>query len=103
MKRFRDGLSYSTPQNSEETRGSAITQPQPCPIIKNVEFRDGIELRLGNGTSPCFFLFFLGVEHDRPSLNPFCFSEKIFCFLFVEMRSQLEITEMLECKVNLIV
>ena len=25
----------------------------------------------------------LGVEYDRPSLNPFCFSEKSFCFLFV--------------------
>ena len=21
------------------------------------------------------------MEYDRPSLNPFCFSEKIFCFL----------------------
>jgi len=24
-----------------------------------------------------------GVEYDRPFLNPFCFSEKIFCFLYV--------------------
>ena len=24
-----------------------------------------------------------GVEYDRPYLNPFCFSEKIFCFLIV--------------------
>jgi len=24
---FRDGVSYSTPKNSEETRGNAITQP----------------------------------------------------------------------------
>ena len=24
---FRDGLSYSTPQKSEETRGNTITQP----------------------------------------------------------------------------
>jgi len=28
QKEFRDGLSYSTPQISEETRGNAITQPQ---------------------------------------------------------------------------
>jgi len=27
QKGFRDGLSYSTPQKSEETRGNAITQP----------------------------------------------------------------------------
>ena len=72
QKGFRDGLSYSTPQKSEETRGNAITQPWS-------------------------------------SLNPFCFLEKIFCFLFVrllrahEMRSQLEVTEMLEYKVNLTV
>ena len=28
QKGFRDGLSYSTPQKSKETRGNAITQPQ---------------------------------------------------------------------------
>ena len=45
------------------------------------------------------------MEYDRPSLNPFCFSEKIFCFLFVSflermkcVLGQLEVTEMLECK-----
>jgi len=32
QKGFRDGLSYSTPQKSEETRGNAITQPQSQPI-----------------------------------------------------------------------
>ena len=30
---------------------------------------------------PLVYLLFWGVEYDRPSLNPFCFSEKIFCFL----------------------
>jgi len=34
QKGFRDGLSYSTPQKSEETRGNAITQPRPHPIKK---------------------------------------------------------------------
>jgi len=34
QKGFRDGLSYSTPQKSEETRGNAITQPQSHPIKK---------------------------------------------------------------------
>jgi len=28
------------------------------------------------------------VEYDRPSLNPFCFSEKIFCFLQVTVISR---------------
>jgi len=32
QKGFRDGLSYSTPQPSEETRGNVITQPQSHPI-----------------------------------------------------------------------
>jgi len=30
----RDGLSYFTPQKSEETSGNAITQPQSHPIKK---------------------------------------------------------------------
>ena len=33
-KGFRDGLSYSTPQRSEETRGNAINQPRSHPINK---------------------------------------------------------------------
>jgi len=33
-KGFRDGLSYSTPQNNEETRGNAIAQPR---VMANVE------------------------------------------------------------------
>ena len=61
QKGFRDGLSYSTPQKSKETRGNAITQPRSHPIKKMLLFR----------------------AH--------------------EMRSQLEVTEMLECKVNLTV
>jgi len=32
QKEFRDGLSYSTPQKSKETRGNAITQPRSHPI-----------------------------------------------------------------------
>jgi len=34
QKGFRDSLSYSTPQKSEETRGNAITQAQSHPIKK---------------------------------------------------------------------
>ena len=40
----------------------------------NGEFRDGMGTRLGNGISPCF----LGLEYDRPSLNPFVFRRKCF-------------------------
>jgi len=60
QKGFRDGQSYSTPQRSEETRGNAITQPRSHPIKRNVEFRDGMGPRLGNGISPCFFTFLRG-------------------------------------------
>ena len=34
QKGFRDGLSYSTPQKSKETRVKAITQPRSYPIKK---------------------------------------------------------------------
>jgi len=35
--------------------------PSLSPIpIKNVEFRDGMGPRLGNGISPCFFAFMMG-------------------------------------------
>ena len=62
-------------------------------------------LRLGSGISPCLFTFG-GVEYDRPSLNPFilfAFYLLLACKVFRvhEMRSQLEVTEMLECKVKL--
>jgi len=36
QKGFRDGLLYSTPQKSEETRGNTITQPQSHPVPKSV-------------------------------------------------------------------
>ena len=74
QKGFRDGLPHSTPQKSKETRGNAITQSRSHPIKKKtVEFRENILL--------------------------------LVCELFRahEMRSQLEVTEMLECKVNLTV
>ena len=46
------------------------------------------------------------MEYDIPSFNPFCFSEEVFCFSFEifrvhEMHSQLEVTEIVERKVNL--
>jgi len=33
-KGFGEGLSYSTPQKSKETRGNTITQPRSHPIPK---------------------------------------------------------------------
>jgi len=58
QKGFRDGLSYSTPQK-KLNKGNAIPSLGPIPL-KNVEFRDGMGPRLGNGISPCFFNFFRG-------------------------------------------
>ena len=54
QKGFRDGLSYSTPQKSKETRGNAITQPRSHPIPKFYIF-NGMGPRLGNEW--CFPLF----------------------------------------------
>jgi len=36
--------------------------------LKECRIRDWMGPRLGNGISPCFFVFFWGVEYDRPSL-----------------------------------
>ena len=53
-------------QKIKETRGNAITQPQSHPIKNS-----------------CLFYFFEGWNKmtARPSLNPFCFPKKSFCFL----------------------
>ena len=64
-------------------------------------------LRLGNGISPGFFTFVRGgVRQAIP--KSFLFIGENFlllCEIFRvhEMRSRLEVTEMLECKVNLTV
>ena len=59
LKNKKDiGKACHTTLLCEETRGNAITQPQSHPIKKNVEFRDGMGPRLGNGISPCVFAFF---------------------------------------------
>ena len=57
QKGFRDGLSYSTPQKSEETRGNAITQPRH-PIPKSfLFFRENFLLLvwLSSGTKLSMF------------------------------------------------
>ena len=59
----------------------------PLPILSSIPFikcriKDGMGLRIGNGTSPCP-LAFQEVEYGRLSLTPFYFFEKIFAFLFV--------------------
>jgi len=65
----------------EETRGNAITLPRSHPIPKFHIFLMGWD-RGWVMAFPLVSALFWGVEYDRPSLNPFCFSEKIFCFLF---------------------
>jgi len=55
QKGFRDGLSYSTPQKSGETRGNAITQPHAVPShYKNVAtaFSDYSHFLCGGNCKP---------------------------------------------------
>jgi len=76
--------------------------------LKNVEFRDGMGPRLGNGISSCLFAFLRGGVWQAIPKCFYCFGENfllLVCELFrvYEMRSQLEVTEMLGYKVNLTV
>ena len=64
--------------------------------------------RLGNGISPCFFAFLRGGIWQAIPKSFLFFGENfllLVCELFRahEMRSQLEVTEMLEGKINLTV
>jgi len=64
--------------------------------------------RLGNGIPPCFFAFLRGGIWQAISKSFLFFRENfllLVCELFRvhEMRSQLEVTEMLEFKVNITV
>jgi len=47
QKGFRDGSKKYSPKNKKDL-GMACQ-------LRNVEFRDGMGPRLGNGISPCFF------------------------------------------------
>jgi len=49
-------MACHTPPLKKETREMPLPSLSPFPL-KNVEFRDGIGLRLGNGISTCFFTF----------------------------------------------
>ena len=82
-------MAYHTAPLIKAKKQGEMPLPSLTPIpLKKVEFRDGMGLRLGNGISSCFLAL---LRYDRPSLNPFCFSEKFFCELFRvhEMCSQL--------------
>ena len=50
---------YSTSRKSEETRRMPLTRLSPIPL-KNVEFRDGMGLRLVNGIHLVSSLFLKG-------------------------------------------
>ena len=78
------GMAYHIPplKKVQKTRGNAITQPRSHLIPKFDILLKGWDW----GWVMAFLLvslLFWGVEYDRPSLNPFCFLEKIFCFLSV--------------------
>jgi len=74
QKGFRDGLSYSTPQKSEEARGNAITQPRSHSIKK-------IEMGWEQGWVMAFPLE--GWSMTAHPLIHFCFSEIIIFLLLV--------------------
>jgi len=59
QKGFRDGLLYSSPQKSKETRGNAITQPRSHPITKFYIFLMGWD-RGWVMAFPLFICFFEG-------------------------------------------
>jgi len=56
-KEFRGGLSYSAPQEKRRHKGRCHYPASVPSLKKNVEFRDWMGLKLGNGISPCFFTF----------------------------------------------
>ena len=67
--------------------------------------RDGMGPRLGNGISPCFFAFLRGGIWQAVPKSFLFFGENFLLLVCDahEMHRQLEVTEMLECKVNLTV
>ena len=80
QKGFRDGLSYSTPQKSETKKKGK------CHYRASVL---SLHILMGwdRGWVMAFSLIsslFWGVEYDRPSLNPFRFSENIFLLLVLD-------------------
>ena len=87
-----DGLSCSTSQKSSEIRRNATTYSQSHPSNKMENLGMEMGLRMGSGTSPCFWGFFLRGGVCRPSLNLFYFWRKCFTFLFVSFSEQMECT-----------
>ena len=54
-------MACHTPPLKKVKKQGEMPLPSLGPIpLKNVEFRDGMGLRLGNGISPCFFTFLRG-------------------------------------------
>ena len=55
------GMACHTPPLKKVKKQGEMPLPSASPIpLKNVEFRDGMGPRLGNGISPCFFAFLRG-------------------------------------------
>ena len=66
QKGFRDGLSYSTPQKSKETRANAITQPR-SPSIGYLNHHVKKGSMIGGGD-------------DGPGSEPIPLNSKLWCF-----------------------
>jgi len=90
-------MACHTPPLKKVKKQGEMPLPSLGPIpLKNVEFRDGMGPRLGNGISrarisPCFLRG--GVW--QAILNPLCFSEIIFCFSYVRF------LELMKCVASL--
>ena len=74
-------MACHTPPLKKVKKQGEMPLPSLGPIpLKNVEFRDGMGLRLGNGISPGFFTFVRGgVRQAIP--KSFLFTGQFFCFL----------------------
>jgi len=63
------GMACHTPLLKKVKKQGEMPLPSLGPIpLKNVEFRDGMGPRLGNGISRCFFTFLRGLRHFLAAL-----------------------------------
>jgi len=76
-------LSIPQLKKGKETRGMPLPGLGPIPL-KNVEFRDGMGPRPGNGISPCFFAFYQPAARGRLVLRLLCdFRVCIYIYMYV--------------------
>jgi len=60
---------YTHLSKKERNKGKCHHPASVPSHFKNVEFRDGMGLKLGNGISPCFFTSLKGGVYDKWTLE----------------------------------